>query len=232
MKINWRGYEFKWIQGGLGVLTEDIAGHVHSKNSYEIHYIVGGKGELLTAEKSYNLREGMFFITGPNVYHEQKTHKEDPLTEVHCYLQCSGKKTNDILGNIFFEHRFYIGQQKKFKRYFLNIAKELEQKNIGYESMVECNLQYILTEYTRGCIKEYKLPKKEDMVDLNDARFLRIEVELMTKGDDVTLSLLAEKIGVCERQVQRLLEKYYGMNFTQIKKLLKFQKSYNTAARC
>lgn len=91
MKINWRGYEFKWIQGGLGVLTEDIAGHVHSKNSYEIHYIVGGKGELLTAEKSYNLREGMFFITGPNVYHEQKTHKEDPLTEVHCYLQCSGK---------------------------------------------------------------------------------------------------------------------------------------------
>lgn len=163
----------------------------------------------------------MFFITGPNVYHEQKTQKEDPLTEVHCYLQCSGRKTNDILGNIFFEHHFYIGQQKKFKRYFLNIAKELEQKNIGYESIVECNLEYILTEYTRSFIKEYKLPKKEDMSDLNDARFLQIEVELMTNGDDVTLSLLAEKIGVCERQVQRLLEKYYGMNFTQIKKLLR-----------
>ena len=142
MKINWRGYEFKWIQGGLGMLTENIAGHVHSKNSYELHYIIGGKGELLTAEKSYNLSEEMFFITGPNVYHEQKTKKEDPLTEVHCYLQCSGRKTNDILGNIFFEHHFYIGQQKKFKRYFLNIAKELEQKNIGYETVKNLYSQY------------------------------------------------------------------------------------------
>lgn len=115
----------------------------------------------------------------------------------------------------------FILDSRKNQEVFSKYSKELEQKILVIESIVECNLEYILTEYTRSFIKEYKLPKKEDMSDLNDARFLQIEVELMTNGDDVTLSLLAEKIGVCERQVQRLLEKYYGMNFTQIKKLLR-----------
>ena len=40
MIISWQGFEFTLVQGGLGTLKEDVAGHVHSQKSYELHYIV------------------------------------------------------------------------------------------------------------------------------------------------------------------------------------------------
>ena len=35
---------------------------------------------------------------------------------------------------------------------------------------------------------------------------------------DFTLSQLSSNLGLCERQTQRLLKKYYGKTFTQKKK--------------
>ena len=218
MKCSWQGYEFQLIQGGKGIISKNISGHIHSKNSYELHYIVSGKGLLRTDQKEYPLSEGIFFVTGPDIYHEQITKIDEPLTEVHCYLQGTGKKTNDILVAAFLDHPFYIGKHKKFKRYFQIIADELQEMTVGYESMVECTLVHILTEYARSLVDRYKIPQLISASDLNDKRFLQIEMEFMNNCHKVTLASLAEKIGLCERQTQRLIEKYYGMNFTQIKK--------------
>jgi len=217
MTINWQGTEFALVQGGLGILREDIAGHVHSNNSYEIHYIVGGKGRLITDKKEYDLTEGVFFVTGPDAYHEQKTEKDDPLTEVHCYLQVQNKKTRDALVNAFLEKRFYIKRHQAFKKHFLRIAEELEQRKVGYESMVEGSLNCILTEYARGLLSNYGHVELKRVSDLNDKRYLQIEVEFMNNGESITLSALAERIGLCERQTQRLLKKCYGMSFREIK---------------
>lgn len=226
MKCVWQGYEFQMIQGGLGIISENIAGHIHSKNSYEIHYIISGKGVLRTDEKEYGLSEGFFFVTGPGIYHEQLTDSEEPLTEVHCYLQGNGKKTKDILVSAFLDTPFYIGKHKSFKRYFQIIADEMKEKNVGYEGMVECCLIHILTEYSRKLVAGYKNSGIVPTPDLNDKRFLQIELELMNNCSEVTLSSLAEKIGLCERQTQRLIEKYYGMSFTQIKKTIMEKQVY------
>ena len=40
----------------------------------------------------------------------------------------------------------------------------------------------------------------------------------MNNGENVTLTELSEKIGLSERQTQRLLRKYYGKNFREIKR--------------
>lgn len=226
MKITWQGYEFEWIQGGLGVIKENISGHVHSKNSYELHYIVEGKGILITDGDEISLTEGYFFITGYGVYHEQKTDKDTPLTEVHCYLQSSGKKTKDMLVNVFLEHPFYIKKNKGLKKYFLKIAEEVENKYVGYESIVNSCLNYVLTEYTRSIIGDYKRTNLTNVLDTNDRRFLQIEEEFINNVENITLSSLAERIGFCERQTQRLLQKYYGMTFTEIKKSLQNKKRY------
>ena len=218
MVFNWQGTEFTLVQGGLGVLTEDIAGHVHSQNSYEIHYIVSGKGRLITDKREYDLSEGVFFVTGPDAYHEQKTDKDDPLTEVHCYLQVHSKKTKDVLVNAFFEKHFYLKKHKSFKKYFSRLAEELGDRQVGYESMVKGCLNCVLTEYARGLIGDHGQAELKMPSDLNDKRYLQIEVEFMDNGENVTLSALSEKIGLSERQTQRLLREYYGMNFREIKK--------------
>ena len=218
MVIRWQGTEFTLVQGGLGVLREDIAGHVHSQNSYEIHYIVGGKGKLITDKREYDLSEGVFFVTGPDVYHEQKTNKENPLTEVHCYLQVHDKKTKDVLVNAFFEKHFYLKKHHSFKKYFTKLAVELGDRHVGYESVVNGCLDCVLTEYARGLIGDYGQTELKCSPDLNDKRYLQVEVEFMNNGENVTLTELSEKIGLSERQTQRLLRKYYGKNFREIKR--------------
>jgi mannose-6-phosphate isomerase-like protein (cupin superfamily) len=106
--FNWNNYDFKIIQYGLGIFEKDMAGHSHSKNSYELHYIIDGKGTLTTDNKTYPLYKGDFFVTGPNVYHQQSTDKNEPLNEVYIYLQTDGKKTNDIMVSSFLSTHFYF----------------------------------------------------------------------------------------------------------------------------
>lgn len=89
--FQWNGYEFKIVQYGEGIFKKDMAGHSHSKNSYELHYITGGKGKLTTDCKVYELSRGDFFITGPEIYHQQSTSVDEPLQEVYIYLQTNGK---------------------------------------------------------------------------------------------------------------------------------------------
>lgn len=123
-----------------------------------------------------------------------------------------------MLVNAFLEKAFYLKKHGSFKKYFTRIAEEMEHGYVGCESMVEGCLNCVLTEYARGLIKDYRRFCAERNSDLNDKRFLQIEVEFMNEGEKLTLSALSEKIGLCERQTQRLLKKYYGMNFMAIKK--------------
>ena len=87
--FKWNDFDFTLIQLGKGVFKNDMAGHSHAKNSYELHYIVDGEGTLTTDNKAYALSKGDFFITGPNVYHQQSTNPHSPLTEIYNYLQAS-----------------------------------------------------------------------------------------------------------------------------------------------
>ena len=53
----------------------------HSHKSYELHYIVSGKGTLIANNQTYSIEPGVFFFTGPDVRHEQFTDDNDPLLE-------------------------------------------------------------------------------------------------------------------------------------------------------
>ena len=61
----WHGLRFSVSEIGGGVLYGGIAPHTHSKNSYELHYITAGRGELETDTAVYKLQAGDFFVTGP-----------------------------------------------------------------------------------------------------------------------------------------------------------------------
>ena len=121
----WNGYEFKIVQYGVGVFRKDMTGHSHSKNSYELHYITNGKGKLTTDSNVYQLSKGDFFITGPEIYHQQSTNIEEPLHEIFIYLQTNGKKTNDTLVSAFLSTHFYFGKNEEFQKYFEMILRRI-----------------------------------------------------------------------------------------------------------
>ena len=138
--FQWNGYEFKIVQYGEGIFKKDMAGHSHSKNSYELHYITGGKGKLTTDCKVYELSRGDFFITGPEIYHQQSTSVDGPLQEVYIYLQTNGKKSNDLSVATFLSTHFYFGENLDLQKYFDLILQEKEERKLGCQTVQEAQI--------------------------------------------------------------------------------------------
>lgn len=216
IKVTWNDHEFKVIQYGLGIFHSDIKGHRHSANSYELHYIVGGEGSLITETKEYKLVPGVLFVTGPNHYHQQNTSIEKPLQEIHIYLLGSEKKSKNSLVTTFMKTPFYYGKAKKLKSLFEQIIKEDSEKHIGWESAIEGTILQLLVNVTRLYIPN-SFEYSYENVNINDSRFLLIEQAFIEGNENMTLTELSNRIGVCERQTQRLLKKYYGKSFKELK---------------
>lgn len=215
ISFKWNETDFNLIQYGRGVFTTDMPGHSHSKNSYELHYIVDGEGVLTTDSKSYSLSKGNFFVTGPNVYHQQSTNPEKPLTEIYLYLQSSEKKSADALVSSFLNTHFYILEETVFGHLFDEILRECDEAKFGYISAAGALLQLLLTKITRAYVPHMS-QITETSGTLNDRCFFMIEYTFIN-NPSVTLQELANTIGLCERQTQRLLKKYYGKTFREKK---------------
>ena len=214
--FKWNDYSFTLVSFGKGVFTEDMAGHSHAKNIYELHYIIDGKGTLTTDTKKYNLSKGDFFVTGPNIYHQQSTNPHNPLTEIYIYIQSSEKKTNDALVSSFLSTHFFFTKAPELETIFTETTSEWDNRNFGYKCVISALMEILLTKVTRLYVPGFTdLPDNGDT--LNDRRFLIIEHAFIT-NPSITLSGLSEHIGLCERQTQRLLVKYYGKTFREKKR--------------
>lgn len=216
INFNWNDYDFKILQYGKGVFKKDMAGHSHSAYGYELHYVISGDGVLNTADNSYVLSEGMFFITGPNIYHQQCTNKSNPLSEIFIYLEGSGKETQNYLVSSFLSTPFFICHNEDLAYYFKKIITEQQEQKLGYENAVIAFTILLLTEITRIYHPDYICSKPMNE-NLNDTRFIAIDNAFINNPDTITLSQLSDEIGLSERQTQRLLKKYYGKSFRQKK---------------
>lgn len=213
--FTWNNVLFHITDIGGGTLDRDIQRHAHSKTSYELHFITGGRGRLLTDTEKYDLRAGDFFITGPNIYHTQSTDKNDPVCDIFIMLQAVNTDKASAISSAFLETHFFYS--KSFDNSTARqIADEYAAKKIDYKSAVSGLTMKLLTDITRlflpGSFSESALPE-----NLNDRRFVIIEQEFLFNPNP-TLTELSDKLGICERQTQRLLKKYYGKSFREKKK--------------
>lgn len=213
--FSWNKIDFSITDIGGGILGEDIPRHSHAKGSYELHFITGGKGKLITDDKEYTLKTGNFFITGEHIYHQQLADKDDPVQDVFLMLQVNNSKKATAIGSVFLSNHFC----------FLNnfdttaaseILKEYRQKQPDYNSAIAGITIKLLTDITRAILPTEFIEKINDST-LNDRRFVLIE-QAFLYCDDLTLPKLANSIGLCERQTQRLLKKYYGKSFREKKR--------------
>lgn len=213
IEFKWNNVIFEITDLGGGELGENISMHSHAKNSYELHFITGGKGKLVTDNKEYHLKSGDFFITGPCVNHSQITDPLDKTQDVFVTIQAKDAKKANKIASLFLETSFCF-----CRNFGMSTAKELlkeyREKKLDYQSAISALCKKLMTEIIRITAPPNS-SFEEEVQDLNEKRFVIIEQSfLYDKG--LTLSQLSEKIGVCERQTQRLLKKYYGKTFREI----------------
>lgn len=215
IKFTWNNVNFTVTDLGGGILNGNIARHSHAMNCYELHFITDGKGTLITDDKEYDLMKNDLFITGPNFYHAQYGDDINPVEDVFVLIQAENIKKANALSSLFLSTSFYFCRDfdTAIPQILLN---EYRQKGLDYQSACGGLLIKILSDILREIApKSYiNISASEN---LNDRRFAIIE-QAFLYDKDLTLTKLSEKIGLCERQTQRLLKKYYNKTFRQKKK--------------
>lgn len=212
----WHGLRFSVSEIGGGVLYGGIAPHTHSKNSYELHYITAGRGELETDTAVYKLQAGNFFVTGPQLLHAQRSDPHAPMEDIFIYLQKEAVLKKETVGDTFCETNFWFCRE--FPPSVLPvILSEYREKALDYETAVSGLLSKLLTDIVRQYVPKTYIHTKTPSENLNNRRFWLIENAFLDEKN-LTLRALSEKIGLCERQTERLLQKYYGKSFREMKK--------------
>lgn len=215
IEFMWNNVLFDITDIGGGFLGTDIPRHAHSKNSYELHFILDGSGELITDTKCYLLKAGDFFITGPDVYHEQNADRANPVKDVFIMLQAVDTDKANSISSIFLENYFCF-----FEYVDASIAQEIlseyRHKKVDFKNAIRGLSIKLLTDIARMLLP-VGFNESISSENLNDRRFVIIEQSFLYIPD-LTLSELAGRIGVCERQTQRLLKKYYGKTFREKKR--------------
>lgn len=223
IRFYWNDVLFDMTDIGGGLLGADIPRHAHAIDSYELHFITDGKGLLITDTNQYELSKGNFFITGPNVYHEQIADKKDPVKDIFIMFQAVRTDKANAVSSVFLENHFCFFEEFDIST-AQQILNEYKAKKVDYESAV-CGLSMkLLTDITRLFLPN-AFVENGAHGGLYDRRFVIIE-QAFLYTPDITLTELSDKIGLCERQTQRLLKKYYGKNFREKKK--ESRKSKNT----
>lgn len=225
IKFSMEDIDFTVLSICLEKLIKPIPMHTHSKNSYELHYISYGYGTLITGDTQYKIAPGTLFMTGPEIEHEQISAPDNPMTEYCIYFKINGidkKKYNPSqnLIHYFLSHTFWIGvDSNNIHEIMKNIIRELENKYIGYEFVIQSLLQQAILQMIRY-YKANDTTKADSMLptqNVNDLTYLIIEEAFLYDYNNITLDSLALQVGLGKRQTERLLQMHYNKTFLQKK---------------
>lgn len=215
------------IRINYGVFFAPFPKHRHGNRFYEAHLVCGGKGVLIADGKRYDLSEGVLYMTGPLVEHEQLTDSSEPMDEFCLQFKLTEMKrgregkSSERLKNT----PFWIGKDtQNTRRLFEMLTEENEKKEIGYiKSVINITSQILISlvrNYAGGVtVGEYaKITPDDKRMVITDESFLYGYASL-------TLSELSRRLNLSVRQTQRFLKKAYGKTFVELRREMRISKA-------
>ncbi|MEK0316519.1 AraC family transcriptional regulator [Cohnella sp. 56] len=227
---------FRW--GALGIrvlrchLTKFSPGHViapHKHSEYEFHFIPKGKGTLIVDDTVYPLQEGLFYLTAPDVVHEQRSDPEEPMYELclHCEIErLAGPETDEGWGDPLERQESEdclhllrtMPAVPALDRYhgmnaFLDAYRAWEDQPVGFYTTLKQHIVQILLRAARA----HAAPEAAGSIparDMKDHRF-RLAVQFIEDNASRPISLeeVAQRVQVSPRQLQRIFRSEGGTAF-------------------
>lgn len=211
----------------------------HSHKCYEVHYIYDGLGTLVSEGKKYKLNPGTFYITGPDVEHEQIGDELKPMGE---YCMCfelinsnpSEKnllEDGDDISNILAKTNFWIGRDEYNSiELFEKLEYEVNNQFIGYYINIKNYIQQIIINqirsYTRNQRSKNALPTKSK----DDKRLVIIESYLNNFTSKLSINEISKELSLSTRQTDRIIKKYYGISFAS--KVIQLRMEFGARLLC
>ncbi len=200
-----------------------IPRHSHGSNSYELHFIPYGRGKVNIDRQIFDITPNTFYMTGPHVEHEQIPIEQDPMAEYCIYFQIeksSGGEVSNVenISQKFQKTTFWFGQdQQDFFSLMQQLFFELEHSYTGYTLQVEALLKQAIVKAVRN-YESKRLSKLGFLPsNLGNSKYIIVEECFLYEFETITLEGLANRLGLGQRQTERVLKEYYGKTFLQKK---------------
>ncbi len=188
--------------------------HSHAADSVELHFILAGKGQVRTPDAAFALDEGSFYITPGGQAHEQNSDAATPVRELCVYASLLWEKKSGAHADVPFPRRFFIGRaDAEMLHAAHSIASELAERREGRADAVR-HLIGLLLIYAERAEQNGRPDGAGRECGVGSDLFLKIEEAFLYGYRTLTLSSLANAVGMSGRQLQRVLRTRYGATFT------------------
>ncbi|WP_027093893.1 AraC family transcriptional regulator [Cohnella thermotolerans] len=242
--------KFRWGRYGIRVLRchlasfapgQTIAPHKHSE--FEFHFIPKGKGTVAIGGTEYGLQEGLFYLTGPDVVHEQRSDPSDPMYELCLHCEIVPLRTEaeaeadagwgDSLENSDAEACVRLLRAMPavpaFDRYhamgcFLEAYRAWEEQPAGFYTTMKQTIVQILLRSARVYASRETIGHIPER-DMKDHRF-RLATQFIEDNEARPISLeeVAERVQVSPRQLQRIFQSEGKTTFSEWVEHVRLQK--------
>lgn len=131
----------------------------HKHSSYEFHFVSRGKGYITMDDKTFTIQKGEFYLTGPHIYHSQRSDAADPMDEcsLQCQIRLNGKapkheieEAKQVLQLLNRPVRASVADCYNGIPLFFDVLQEMRDKHIGYLSSIKHLMMQLIMAAVRN----------------------------------------------------------------------------------
>ncbi|TFE27217.1 AraC family transcriptional regulator [Cohnella luojiensis] len=220
LQFRWGDYGIRVLRCHLAVFSPGQIINFHKHSEYEFHYIPKGKGKVILVDQAYDLHEGLFYMTGPDMVHYQESDPDDPMHELCLHLDIvplGGDRQGENWGDGLeaSEARECISSLDRIPAIpvvdrfhamngFLEAYRTWEEQPSGFYTLMKQAIVQILLRTTRVFDNPNDKPGIPER-DMNFHRYM-LATQYIQDNESLPISLeqVAETINISPRQLQRI----------------------------
>ncbi|RXZ78292.1 AraC family transcriptional regulator [Paenibacillaceae bacterium] len=228
-RFHWGNYRFRVLHCHL---TSFAAGKIirfHKHSEFEFHFIPRGEGSVILGDERFKLREGMFYLTGPGVLHQQEADARVAMDELCLHIDI---EEQDNPGPVSEESEWEVREADNCVKalrtfpavtfqdahhampWFLTAYRTLLEGQPGFYTTIKQAIIQILLRSVRvngSNTPGLKLPAH----NVSDHRY-RMAVHYIQDNyaSPITLQEVAERLQISSRQLQRIFKEQKAGSFS------------------
>ena len=201
------GVGIKVIAFDKNTYTGNSYDRINASGCYELHYVTGGRGTLVTDDRYCELKRGVFYAAGGGKIYRQINGGRQ-LTDYTLVLRV--QTATELKPEFFICEDF-----ERAEICFKNAERECLEKWHSYGEAMENSFRELI-------ILLYRMNNARDAgrgglrIAANEDKYcLLTDAEFITNFKELSLERLSDVLGLSVRQCQRFLMENYKMSFTE-----------------
>jgi len=229
IQFRWGGYGFRVHRCHLTSFPAGKIIRFHKHSEYEFHFIPRGKGTVIMEDYTFPVHEGQFYLTGPNVMHQQEADQRDPMDELCLHIDIVPLEIGDDTqwGEQWERHEAQmcihalgslplapLTDQYNAMAWFLTAYRAWHEGQPGaYTTIKQAIIQILLraSRLSSDPTVTFEPPNR----NMNEHRF-KIATQFIhdNYASPLTLQEVAERIPISGRQLQRIFREQGAESFS------------------